>query len=154
MRASSHDSRVGLFVRVQLGCRDGNVDLRVIPWLYQSERRQAKRYGIELIPVQLNASPVSPSGKHIETVLTLLREVRCHPVYFHCALGRDRTALIAALYKVYFLGMSPEAAQRYLYESGYKDGWVRSGLKRYLEKHPTPSPYLLSPDKNLRQCAS
>ena len=130
------------------------VDLRVIPWLYESEKRQAKRYGIKLIPVQMNASPVSPSERHIETVLTLLRDVRCHPVYFHCALGRDRTALIAVLYKVYFLGMSPEAAQPYLYESGYKNGWVRSGLKRYLGRHPTPSPYLLSPDRKLRQCAA
>lgn len=130
------------------------VDLRVIPWLYQLEKRRAKRYGIELIPVPMNASPVSPLPRHIETALTLLRDVRCHPVYFHCALGRDRTAVIASLYKVYFLGMSPEAAQRYLYESGYKDGWVRSGLRRYLEKHPTPSPSLLSPHSNLGQCAS
>ena len=74
------------------------VDLRVIPWLYQTEERNARRYGIELMPVQMNASPVSPSEKHIETVLAILRDRRCHPIYFHCALGRDRTALIAALY--------------------------------------------------------
>jgi protein tyrosine/serine phosphatase len=120
------------------------VDLRVIPWLYESEKRKAKRYGIELLPVQMNASPFSPSEKHVAKILTILRDSNRHPVYFHCALGRDRTALVAALYKMYFLGLSPEAAQVYLHEAGYKDGWVRSGLIRYLEKHPNPPAPLLA----------
>jgi hypothetical protein len=121
------------------------VDLQVIPLAYRLEKRKAKRYGIVLIPARMNASPVSPSEKHIETILAVLRDQRRHPVYFHCALGRDRTSLIAALYKMYFLGMPQQKALRYLYESGYKDGWVRGGLKRYLERHPTPPPALLSP---------
>ena len=129
------------------------VDLRVLPWLDQFEKRKARQYGMELIPVHINASPVSPSVKHIETALALLRTMPCHPVYFHCALGRDRTALVAALYQMYFRGLSPEAADRYLHEAGYKDGWVRSGLERYLEKHPNPSPSLLSFEPNQRQCA-
>ncbi len=121
------------------------VDLQVIPLAYRLEKRKAKRYGIVLIPGRMNASPVSPSEEHIETILAVLRDKRYHPVYFHCALGRDRTSLIAALYKMYFLGMPPQNALRYLHESGYKDGWVRGGLKRYLERHPTPPPALLSP---------
>ena len=120
------------------------VDLQVIPLVYWLEKRKAKRYGIVLIPGRMNASPVSPSEKHIAAILAVLRDKRYHPVYFHCALGRDRTSLIAALYKMYFLGMSPQAAMRYLHRSGYKDGWVRSGLKRYLKKHPTPPSALLS----------
>src|SRR5713101_4345837 len=118
------------------------VDLQVIPLAYWLEKKKAKRYGIVLIPGRMNASPVSPSEKHIETILAVLRDERYHPVYFHCALGRDRTSLIAALYKMYFLGMPPQNALRYLHESGYKDGWVRGGLKRYLERHPTPPPDL------------
>jgi hypothetical protein len=53
------------------------------------------------------------------------------------ALGRDRTSLIATLYKIYFLGTPRQEAERYLYESGDKDAWVRSSLARYLETHPT-----------------
>jgi protein tyrosine/serine phosphatase len=120
------------------------VDLRVIPWLYESEKRKAKRYGIELIAAQMNASPFSPSEKHVTKILTILRDTDRHPVYFHCALGRDRTALVAALYKEYFEGMSPEDALVYIHEAGYKDGWVRSGLIRYLKKHPTPPASLVS----------
>jgi len=116
------------------------VNLQFLPFLDRSEQQKAKRYGMVFIPARINASPVSPSQNHIETTLAILRDKRHHPVYFHCALGRDRTNLIAALYKMYFLGMSQQHALRYMDESGYKDGWVRSGLKRYLKEHPTPSP--------------
>src|SRR5260370_25641449 len=118
------------------------VDLQFLPFLDLSEQKKAKQYGIAFIPARMNASPVSPSQKHVETILAILADKRYHPVYFHCALGRDRTSLVAALHKMYFLGMSQQDAWRYMNESGYKDGWVRSGLKRYLERHPTPSPAL------------
>jgi len=118
------------------------VDLQFLPFLHLSEQKKAKQYGIVFIPARMNASPVSPSEKHVETILAILKDKRYHPVYFHCALGRDRTSLIAALYKMYFLGMSQQDAWRYMNESGYKDAWVRGGLKRYLEKHPTPPPAL------------
>ena len=116
------------------------VDLQFLPFLDRSEQKNAKRYGMVFVAARINASPVSPSQKHVETTLAILRDKRYHPVYFHCALGRDRTNLIAALYKMYFLGMSQQHALRYMDESGYKDGWVRSGLKSYLKEHPTPSP--------------
>jgi len=118
------------------------VDLQFLPVLGRSEQEKARRYGIVIIPARMNASPISPSQAHVESALAILRDKRYHPVYFHCALGRDRTNLIAALYKMYFLGMSQREALRYMNESGYKDGWVRSGLKRYLKEHPTPSPAL------------
>ena len=116
------------------------VDLQFLPFLDGSEQKRAKKYGIVLMAARMNASPVSPSQQHVEATLAILRDSRYHPVYFHCALGRDRTNLVAALYKMYFLGMSEQHALRYMNESGYKDGWIRSGLKRYLKEHPTPSP--------------
>jgi protein tyrosine/serine phosphatase len=120
------------------------VDLQFLPFLHLSEQKKAKRYGIVFIPTRMNASPISPSQQHVETILAILRDKHYHPVYFHCALGRDRTSLIAALYKMYFLGMSQQDAWRYMLESGYKDSWIRNGLKRYLEKNPTPPPALRS----------
>jgi protein tyrosine/serine phosphatase len=120
------------------------VDLQVFPLLGRPERQKAKKYGITVIPGIMNASPFSPSEKHVDNILAILRDKRNHPIYFHCKLGRDRTAVIAALYKMYFLGMSPEDAEQYLRDVGYgfKFGCVRSGLTRYLRKHPTPPPEL------------
>jgi hypothetical protein len=123
------------------------LDLELLPSLRHSERKKAQRFGIALIQTRINASPFSPSEEHIERILALVRNRRYQPIYFHCALGRDRTSLIAGLYKMYFLGMSQGDAWRYMKDSGYKDGWIRSGLKRYLEKHPDPPPALLSSQK-------
>jgi len=130
------------------------VDLHILPWVDSPERRRAERYGITVITAQMNASPMAPSEKHVETILATLRDSECHPVYFHCTLGRDRTSVIAALYKMYFLGMTPDRTVQYLYESGYKDGWVRSGLRRYLARHSTPPPGLMSATSTSGHCSS
>ncbi len=116
------------------------VDLQFLPFLTRSEQRKAKKYGITVLPGTMNASPFPPSEKHVDKILAILHDARNHPVYFHCKLGRDRTAVIAALYKMYFLGMSEPEAMQYLHEIGYgfKFGWLRSGLTRYLRDHPTP----------------
>jgi hypothetical protein len=126
------------------------VDLQVLPFMSFFEQRKAKRYGITVIPGVMNASPISPSEKHIAKILATLRDERYHPIYFHCRFGRDRTNVIAALYKMYFLGMSPQDAPQYLRDSGYgyKFGWLRSGLTRYLKQHPTPPPGLLQPQQS------
>lgn len=128
------------------------VDLQVLPFMAYFERRRAKQYGITVIQGTMNASPISPSEEHVAKILGILRDERCHPVYFHCKLGRDRTDIIAALYKMYFLGMSEQEAIEYLHASGYgfKFGWLRSGLTRYLRNHPTPPPGLVAnpPDRS------
>lgn len=122
------------------------VDLQILPWRSPLEQRKAKLYGITVLPGNMNASPFPPSEKHIAKILAILRDERYHPVYFHCRLGRDRTSVIAALYKMYFLGMPPQEAMQYLRELGYgfKYGWLRSGLTRYVKTHPTPPANLLS----------
>jgi hypothetical protein len=122
------------------------VDLQAFPFMSFLEKRRARKYGITVIPGIMNASPISPSEKHIDAILTILRDDRYHPVYFHCRFGRDRTSVIAALYKMYFLGMPPQEAAQYLHESGYafRFGWLRSGLTRYVKKHSSPSSSLLS----------
>jgi protein tyrosine/serine phosphatase len=114
------------------------LDLQLIPSLQHSEDRKARRYGMEVIHARINASPVQPSEKHMASIMAILRDRRYRPIYFHCALGRDRTALVAALYKMYFMGMSQREAWRYMLDAGYKPAWVRDGLKKYLETHPTP----------------
>src|SRR5260370_17640394 len=77
-------------------------------------------------------------GKQIASGLVIVRDRRYRPIYFDCALGRDRTALVAALYKMYFMGMSQQDAWIYMKEAGFKESWLRNGLKRYLWKHPNP----------------
>ena len=121
------------------------LNLEFIPFLSELEERKARRYGITVIDALINGSPVAPSEKHVNRILLILRDKRYHPIYFHCALGRDRTGLIAALYKIYFRGMSQQDAWQEMKSFGFKDSWTLGGLKRYFERHPTPPPSLLAP---------
>jgi hypothetical protein len=112
------------------------VDLKFLPIFATLEKRKAKRYGITVIPVLMNASPIPPSEKHVNRALCILGDKRLRPVYFHCDIGRDRTALIAALYEIYFRGASKEEAQQDMKRFGFKGGWSLHGLTSYFEKHP------------------
>jgi hypothetical protein len=112
------------------------VDLKFFPWLYRLERNKAKKYGMTVIPVTMNASPISPSEKHVRKVLCLLSDKRLRPIYFHCSVGRDRTSLIATLYEVYFLRLPRDKAwHRMRDEFDFKDDWTLRGLRVYLQRH-------------------
>jgi len=69
------------------------VAMKFFPLLDRFEIHKARKYGILVIPVTMNASTFSPSEKHIRQILCLLSDKRLRPVYFHCTIGRDRTAL-------------------------------------------------------------
>jgi protein tyrosine/serine phosphatase len=107
-----------------------------------------------LLSVPMNASPVAPSERHVNRILLTLRDTRYQPIYFHCDIGRDRTSLIGALYKMYFLGMSRDAAWKEMRCDGFKDSWTLHGLKAYLKKHSKPSPALIAADRALESPAS
>ncbi len=111
------------------------VELRLFPWLNVGEKRKVKKYGMTLLTGTINASPMTPSEKHINAVLCLLRDKRYHPIYFHCDLGRDRAMLIAGLYEMYYQGKSKEEAYKEMKYYGFKDDWTLNGLKNYFEKH-------------------
>jgi len=111
------------------------VAIKFLPLLDRLEVRKARKYGIIVIPVTMNASTFAPSEKHIRQILCLLSDRRLRPVYFHCSIGRDRTALIATLYEIYFLGVPPEKAHDEIKRFGFKESWTLSGLSNYLEKH-------------------
>jgi protein tyrosine/serine phosphatase len=119
------------------------LNLEFIPFLSELEERKAKKYSITVITALMSGSPIAPSEKHVKGILLTLRDKRYHPIYFHCALGRDRTSLIAALYKMYFRGMSQQDAWQEMKAFGFKDSWTLGGLKHYFEKHPAPPPSLM-----------
>jgi hypothetical protein len=121
------------------------VEIKFWPVLDRLEIHKARKYGMVVIPVTVNGSVVSPSEKHIRHVLCLLSDKRLRPVYFHCTLGRDRTALIATLYEIYFMGLPPEKARAEMDRFGFKEGWTLTGLSKYLQKHAS-SPWDNSKD--------
>jgi hypothetical protein len=121
------------------------VDIKFFPLLYRFEKRKAEEYGIAVIPVTINASPIPPSERHVRQLLCLLADKRLRPIYFHCSVGRDRTSLIAALYEVYFRDLAPENAWQEMKHFGFKDDWTLHGLRSYLQKHAN-SPFTAEVD--------
>jgi hypothetical protein len=105
-----------------------------LPFLSGPEKRKAKRYGMQFLSVPMNASPIPPSRKHVDKILLTLRDPSFQPIYLHCVLGRDRTALISALYRIYFLGVSKGDAWNEMRQSGFKTWWILRGLKSYFDK--------------------
>ena len=120
------------------------LDARFLPFLAAPEGKKARQYGMVFLTSPISGSPLPPSQKHVERILLILHDKRYHPIYFHCDLGRDRTSLLAALYRMYFLGESQQAAWREMKYYGFKDSWTLRGLKTYFFKHPQPSPGLLA----------
>jgi protein tyrosine/serine phosphatase len=118
------------------------VVLHFWPVLPGFEKRKARAYGITVIPIFLQASPLEPSETRVTRILALMRNKRYQPIYVHCTLGRDRTSLMAALYRLYFLGMPKSEAREYMDENGFKNPLLVGGLRRYLEHHLTIPPGL------------
>lgn len=115
------------------------VDIKFFPWLYRFEKEKAEKYGMTVIPVTINASPIAPSEMHVRHILCLLTDKRLRPIYFHCDVGRDRTSMIATLYEIYFRDLAREDAWREMKRLGFKDNWTLHGLKSYLQKHANSS---------------
>ncbi len=121
------------------------LDLTYHPLLTVLQKKRAKKYGIVLMPAMMNASPIAPSEKHVNRILTILRDRRFRPIYFQCDYGRDRTGLISGLYGIYFKGLSPEEAWRDMKHFGFKESWTLRGLKTYFKKHSQRPPSLADP---------
>jgi hypothetical protein len=110
------------------------LNARFLPFLSGGEKRKAQRYGMKFISVPMNASPIAPSRYHVDQILRTLHAPEFQPVYVHCVLGRDRTSLILGLYKIYFLGLSKDAALAEMRKSGFRTVWFLHGLKSYFDK--------------------
>lgn len=118
------------------------VQLHFLPFLSGAEKRHAARYGMILLSVPMNASPIAPSEKHVDEALRLLHDPRIQPVYVHCVLGRDRTNLVTGLYRIYFLDLPKRAAWKEMRESGFHTWWFVRGLRAYFNRHANTRPAL------------
>ncbi len=103
------------------------VTARFLPLFSGCEKRRAKQYGMVLLTFPMNASPIPPSEKHVDQILSTLRDPSRQLVYLHWFLGRDRTSLVAGLYKIRFLGVSKDQAWREMRQAGFPSWWFVLG---------------------------
>jgi hypothetical protein len=104
-----------------------------LPGMSGKERKEAAKFGIQYMSVHIGASPAEPSEKDVNEALRIMHTDQ--PIYLHCVLGRDRTSMLAGLYRIYFDGMTKEEAYRLMKAEGFRDVWFLHGLKAYFDKH-------------------
>ncbi len=73
--------------------------------------------------------------RHVDAALRIMRTKQ--PIYIHCVLGRDRTGLLAGLYRLYFEGYSKQSDEQLMKNEGFRNVFFLSGLKRYFDRHTT-----------------
>jgi hypothetical protein len=111
------------------------LSLQVLPWNVDHGRRHAEKLGITFRNVPVPASPLKPSERRIREALMTLRDRTLRPIFIHCNLGRDRTALIVGLYRIYYEDWTPEAAWAEMLRTGFKVRWSLRGLRAYFWSH-------------------
>lgn len=119
------------------------LSMEAMPWNVYPEGRAARKAGFKYFNVPVPASPFPPAERRVNEVLRMLTERSLQPIYFHCYLGRDRDALITALYRVQVERWPPEEAWQEMLHSGFKRWWILRGLRVYFWRHcrdPGPLP--------------
>lgn len=78
------------------------------PLASRREQREVQGRGMRYLHIPIDFRPTDDGSPH--RVLCQLATACNQPVYLHCHLGRDRTGLVVALYRVHYLGWTPAAA--------------------------------------------
>jgi protein-tyrosine phosphatase len=111
------------------------VNLETLYLHVEPERRLAEQNGIRFINIPLLASPLKPSERTVREILLTLHDPALHPIFIHCLVGYDRTTFIAALYRMYYLDWSPEAAWQKMLAERFHARWWLYGFKVYFWHH-------------------
>jgi protein tyrosine/serine phosphatase len=87
-----------------------------------AEKNLSESLGLLFFSKPLDAiDPVSDEDDvRIDEILAIIGNAAAQPVFVHCEHGVDRTGLIIALYKVKYMGMSPDDAYNEWRTSGHK----------------------------------
>ncbi len=103
------ESAADIALLKRLGVRE-IIDNRTMRRLASNrEARWARDCGIVYRSWPISTRPCFPDCNLEKTIERMVKRP-CGTIYVHCSLGRDRTGLIAALYRYRYLGWSPERA--------------------------------------------
>lgn len=104
--------------------------------------------GTEVFQDQEPLSSLLPVSKEederIDFILEEIANPENQPVFFHCRHGQDRTGLIAALYRVFYQGCTPQQAHDEMLADGHNkllfemDSYFWAKVKNDPRTHATP----------------
>ncbi len=91
------------------------------------ERAVCERRGVEFVTIPFNHKN-PPTRDQVDRFLNLTREPTRCPALVHCRIGRQRTGLFCALFRVHVQGMSPSDALAEMDQYGFDSGHRRHQL--------------------------
>jgi len=99
------------------------------------EAKDARRNGFVFLDVPIPPAPWQPEESNVRAVLECMNDRFLQPIYVHCLLGMDRTALIIGLYRMYYQDWTPDAAWQEMLHNGFHTHWSLLGLQHYFWQH-------------------
>ena len=109
--------------------------LNLRKYLFWSERTMHERataHGFLYRHAGMPTLWTRPKDPEVEEALSALADAELQPIYVHCRLGKDRTGMIVALYRVLYQKWDACDAWKEWKSLGYKP-W-NSGLRKYYEQ--------------------
>lgn len=79
---------------------------------------EARTQRIKFFNFPIKASDY-PDSAQINKIFEVLSDPRNQPIFIHCQHGKDRTGLIAALYRVHYQNWKPHEARKEWLEMGF-----------------------------------
>lgn len=96
------------------------VNLKRNRMYHKREKRVADKLGIDYHHFPMNPKE-APSEDSIRSILEIISNPDNQPVLIHCQSGKDRTGLIAAIYKLEYTDSSLESIYREMLMYGYNE---------------------------------
>jgi protein tyrosine/serine phosphatase len=115
-----------LGIKTQLNLR------KYLGWQERGLHKKAEAEGFFYLHTGMPTLWNEPKDPEVEEALGSLNDPSLQPIYVHCRLGKDRTGLIIALYRVLYQQWTACTAWKEWRSFGYLP-W-NNGLKDYFEK--------------------
>jgi protein tyrosine phosphatase (PTP) superfamily phosphohydrolase (DUF442 family) len=95
------------------------------------ERKAVEAAGMRYVEIPINfMKNVDPAA--VRKALSVMTDPANQPVFLHCARGKDRTGVVAAVYRMEIDGWSEAEAEMNAF--GFQDAW--SQLKKFVRRYP------------------
>lgn len=97
------------------------------------ERKAVEAAGMRSVEIPMEVmNNVDPAV--VRKALSVMTDPANQPVFFHCAFGKDRTGVVAAVYRMEVDGWSAAEAEAEMEAFGFNEIWFQ--LEKFVRRFP------------------